>query len=87
MLFRNIVPCFTAFVALAGAAATPLTHVVHEKRDVPSAHWQKRDRVARDALIPIRIGLKQNNLHLLYDRLMDVYVCFVASEKKYSPDG
>lgn len=72
MVHLSTISSFAAVVALAAAAAVPLNHVLHEKRDDPSAFWQKRDRVARDALLPMRIGLKQGNLHTLYDKLMEV---------------
>ena len=44
----------------------------HEKRDVHSKQWLQRDRVARDGLLPMKIGLKQQNLHRGYDYLLDV---------------
>jgi len=34
--------------------------------------WIKRERVAGDAILPIKIGLKQQNLDKGYDWLMDV---------------
>jgi tripeptidyl-peptidase I len=56
---------------LTGAAfSASLSHVLHEKRDVPLPH--SRQRVHGDAIVPVRIGLKQSNLHTGYDRLMDV---------------
>lgn len=45
-------------------------HVLHEKRSSPSL--QRRARIDRDAIIPIRIALKQSNLDQGYDRLMEV---------------
>jgi tripeptidyl-peptidase-1 len=45
-------------------------HVVHEKRDAPLGH--PRQRLDPDAIIPIRIALRQSNLHIGHDRLMDV---------------
>ena len=44
--------------------------MLHEKRSVSLPH--KRERVDGDAIIPVRIGLRQSNLHTGYDRLMDV---------------
>jgi tripeptidyl-peptidase-1 len=44
--------------------------VVHEKRDTPHSH--SRIRLDNDAIIPIRIALRQNNLHTGHDYLMDV---------------
>lgn len=72
MVHFTTVSCLGALIALAAAAAVPVNHVLHEKRDEPSVFWVKRDRVAKDALLPMRIGLKQSNLHTLYDKLMEV---------------
>jgi len=61
----------TGCVLAASVTALPSnSHVLHEKREVPLSH--PRVRVAPDAVIPIRIGLKQSNLHLGYDKLMEV---------------
>jgi len=60
-------------LALNGLAISkPLgTHVVHEKRDALPIAWTKRSRAPRDAVLPVRIGLKQRNLEhgdrFLYD--------------------
>lgn len=59
------------------ADAAPLNgnevkHVVHEKRDTLPARWTKRDRVPRNKLLPMRIGLTQSNLEHAYDHLLDV---------------
>lgn len=64
--------CLPAFAALTAAIAVPANHVLHEKRHSHSPFWTKRDRVAADAVLPMRIGLKQSNLDKLYDHLMDV---------------
>lgn len=65
---------FTTLVALAAAGPIPESHVVHEKRglDHASRRWVKRDRMDKDALLPMRVGLKQNNLHKGHEWLMDV---------------
>ena len=46
------------------------SHVLHEKRAIPLPPL--KGRVAPDAILPIRIALKQSNLHLGYDKLMEV---------------
>jgi len=61
-----------ALAAIAEARPAPVSHVLHERRHVPSQTWIKRDRVAGDALLPIKVGLKQQNLHKGYDYLLDV---------------
>ncbi|KAI1266121.1 peptidase S8/S53 domain-containing protein [Xylariaceae sp. FL1019] len=51
----------------------PHTHVSHEKRDVvQSRAWSKVERAKSDALLPMRIGLKQPNLESGHDLLMDI---------------
>lgn len=61
--------------ATAFGTAVPHSHTVHEKRDVGiPKQWVKRERLSADNRLPMRIGLKQRNLHLGYDLLMDMYV-------------
>lgn len=55
--------------ALPSAGSNP---VVHEKRHTPATRWIKRDRIAPQAILPVRIGLTQNNLEKGHDFLMDV---------------
>ncbi|MCJ1408202.1 hypothetical protein MMC19_002276 [Ptychographa xylographoides] len=59
----------------AGSFAAPaltLRHVVHEsRRDLPKT-WVKRSAVEADALLPVRVGLKQRNLDKGHDLLMEV---------------
>ena len=65
----------TATLALAAlTAASPLKNerVIHEKRDVTSTQWAKRSRVPVDAVLPMRIGLTQRNLHSLEESLYDI---------------
>lgn len=55
-------------LALLGSASPTTSrrssHIVHEKRSSSSAGWQVRDRVDGNIKVPLRIGLKQRNLHL-----------------------
>lgn len=90
MLFRQVSAVLVA-AALSGAAPAPIKHVLHEKREQQSYDWVKGDRVERDAMLPVRIGLTQNNLDKGYEYLMDVYVaegkdCLPQSPKKTSAD-
>jgi len=57
-------------VAVEGLPAP--SYVLHERRQEPSRAWIKRDRVAADAVLPMKIGLKQENLDEGYEYLMDV---------------
>lgn len=66
---------FAAFAILSTTAlcgAIPTSHVVHEKRDGSSRSLRKRDRLNPDAVLPMRIGLKQRNLDRGQEFLMDV---------------
>lgn len=56
----------TSLALLGSASPTSRrsSHIVHEKRSSPPAGWQVRDRVDGDVKVPLRIGLKQRNLHL-----------------------
>jgi tripeptidyl-peptidase-1 len=58
----------TTLVTVALTFST--SHVLHEKRASSLPH--RRQRIDGDAIIPVRIGLRQNNLHTGYERLMDV---------------
>ncbi|KAJ6031227.1 subtilisin-like protein [Penicillium herquei] len=61
-----------ALAALTGAAPATIKHVLHEKRDKQAYDWVKGNRVESDAVLPVRIGLSQNNLEKGYDYLMEV---------------
>ncbi|KAI0876507.1 peptidase S8/S53 domain-containing protein [Hypoxylon argillaceum] len=51
----------------------PHTHVQHEKRTaVQGGAWSKVERAKREALLPMRIGLKQPNLVDGHNLLMDI---------------
>lgn len=61
-----------AIAAICSAAPTSVKHVLHEKRDKQSVDWVKATRVKSDAVLPMRIGLTQNNLDKGPDFLMEV---------------
>ena len=53
-----------AIAVSAEALAVPnAPHALHEKRDTPTRNWMKRGAVARELKMPMRIGMKQSNLH------------------------
>lgn len=66
-----------AGILAAGALAvpTPDTHVVHEQQQLEiSRRWRKiarREEVVTMP-VPVRIGLKQNNINQAHELLMDV---------------
>jgi tripeptidyl-peptidase I len=62
-----------AFAATAQGAAVSHSHVVHERRDARSLkQWVKREKLSFTAILPMRIGLKQRNLHRGHEFLMDM---------------
>jgi len=73
MLLRQVYVALTIAV-LSEAAPAPIKHVLHEKRERHALDWVKGDRVEADAVLPVRIGLTQNNLDKGYEYLMEVYV-------------
>ncbi|KAF7118908.1 hypothetical protein CNMCM5793_008544 [Aspergillus hiratsukae] len=64
----------TLLLAVAAVRAVPssIKHVLHEKRQAPSVDWVQSARVDTNAILPMRIGLTQNNLEKGYDFLMEV---------------
>jgi tripeptidyl-peptidase-1 len=61
-----------AFVTLCDAVPTPSTYALHEKRTSMPRLWSRSNRVDSEAILPIRIGLTQNNLENAEMHLMDV---------------
>ncbi len=84
MLFHSLVAAFGLGLALEVVASpllrdaslvkkreVPTTHSLHERHPPHMAqHWTKRSKVARNTILPMRIGLKQSNLDAGHDRLM-----------------
>ncbi|KHO00564.1 Peptidase S8/S53, subtilisin/kexin/sedolisin [Metarhizium album ARSEF 1941] len=57
----------------AGAIAASMgSDTVHEKRDVSSSRWTKREAVDANTKVPVRIALKQKNLDKGMDYLLEV---------------
>ena len=57
---------FVGLLAGFAAAAASLVidpHVLHEKRDGAPIEWERQTRASKEVILPIRIGLKQRNLH------------------------
>jgi len=46
--------------------------VIHERRQAFLTKWIKRDRIAPNTVLPVRIGLTQNCLDKGYDFLIDM---------------
>jgi tripeptidyl-peptidase-1 len=62
----------TVLLVTSSAVPTPSNHVLHEKRTSLPRSWVRSDRVEREAILPVRVGLVQNNLHIGEDLLMEV---------------
>ncbi|KAK8002133.1 hypothetical protein PG991_014355 [Apiospora marii] len=59
-----------ALTAASPASKRATHHVTHEKRHQLPAEWTKREKVEGRAVLPLRIGLKQQNLDRA-DELLD----------------
>ncbi|KAF8517278.1 subtilisin-like protein [Hysterangium stoloniferum] len=72
----RVLPIAAFVLGLVGVSfASPSLHsrsVVHEKREFIPHGWSRSRRVSADAVLPMRFGLKQNNLHRLEEFLMEV---------------
>lgn len=64
MLFRQLV------FAASAAAVPAVKHVVHEER--PDSAWTPRAPIHPEAILPVRIGLAQSNLHNAHEWLQAV---------------
>ncbi|KAI0482591.1 subtilisin-like protein [Xylariaceae sp. FL0804] len=85
MLVRSLVAVLVAGLAV-DVLAGPVDRDVHpKKRLVPRTHklherhpphwgrkWTKRERLQSEAVLPMRIGLKQSNLEAGHEKLMDL---------------
>ena len=70
MLFKLL--CASTFVVTGLALPASTASRLHEKREALSDSVVRRDRVHKDVIIPMRIGLAQSNLDKGYDHVMDV---------------
>ncbi|KAI0044219.1 hypothetical protein FA95DRAFT_1562476 [Auriscalpium vulgare] len=66
-----LVVLILSVVALA-VPSRRANHAVHEKRAAEPVGWEKARRLESHKILPVRIGLKQRNLHLLSDLLDSV---------------
>ncbi len=60
-------------VAGANRRAVPTSHVLHEQA-MPQweQSWEQKQKVPLDAVLPMRIGLRQSNRREGHDMLMDM---------------
>ena len=75
-LTAAVICCALIALAQAGFLADDHNgHVLHEHRSSEAfvgTLWRRSTRVESDAILPVRIGLKQNNLEVGRDRLIAV---------------
>ncbi|KAI0305677.1 subtilisin-like protein [Multifurca ochricompacta] len=67
-LFQILALCSIALAAPSQRA----NHVLHEWRAAEPVGWVKSRRAEVEGIIPLRIGMKQQNIHMLEDLIMDV---------------
>jgi tripeptidyl-peptidase-1 len=83
MKLNSLVVNGLAVGALAAPANTD-NHIIHERRDVsPHSQWTKGAALDINAMIPVRIALKQRNLENGMDYIMKVYVLVPSSTPFY----
>ncbi|PBP24455.1 Pro-kumamolisin [Diplocarpon rosae] len=65
MRFEAIFRIFAALVVVTTASpvGSLSRHVIHEKRGAPPSKWARHSRLHPSTVIPVRIGLAQQNLH------------------------
>lgn len=67
---------FYPFLVLAGLVygrpSQRSPHIVHETRAVEPVDWLKEGRLEANAVLPMRFGLSQQNLHRLEELLMEI---------------
>jgi tripeptidyl-peptidase-1 len=61
-----------AAVAHGAPAPAPARLVLHEERQSAASDWVKGARIEGDAVLPMRIGLTQTNLHRGEDLLKEM---------------
>ncbi|KAI9442325.1 subtilisin-like protein [Lactarius indigo] len=69
---RGLLQVLAICSVVLAAPSQRANHVVHERRAVEPIGWVRSHRAEPDDIIPLRIGMKQQNLHMLEDLLMDV---------------
>ncbi|OJJ43932.1 hypothetical protein ASPZODRAFT_101669 [Penicilliopsis zonata CBS 506.65] len=64
---------FAVLAFVAGTLTAPTDRlVVHERRDALPSAWRETSRVHEKTMLPVRIGLTQQNLDISHDLLMEV---------------
>lgn len=72
MFSKLLVVLLAVPISVVRALPAPVTHSLHEKRSSLPRLWARGDRVDRNAILPVRIGLSQQNMEDSYSHLMEV---------------
>jgi tripeptidyl-peptidase-1 len=85
MLFRSLIAALGLQLGLEVLASpllrsdgprrreVPNTHALHERHTPHMAQqWSKQGKLSSTTVLPMRIGLKQSNLDIGHDRLMEM---------------
>ncbi|KIJ32809.1 hypothetical protein M422DRAFT_265292 [Sphaerobolus stellatus SS14] len=80
----------TVFCLLGNAFSSPSLNsrrVVHEKRHFTSEKWTRSRKLGDDVILPMRFGMKQNNIERIEELIMDVsHPTSPNYGKHWSPD-
>lgn len=63
MIFVQVAAVSVLAALSVAAAPSSARHVLHEKRHRSSVDWVKGTRIESSAVLPVRIGLTQTDLH------------------------
>lgn len=72
MYVRPVLCSATVLLANCAASQIASTHVVHEQRPGPPQGWMRRPSYDVSGVLPMKVGLRQRNLHRADEWLMDV---------------
>jgi len=71
-MFYSVLLLLTFSVRLGLSLPSSWHYAVHERRDVGGSGWHRDSRLHPERVLPIRIAMKQSNLHKLEEHLMAV---------------
>src|ERR1700761_5092224 len=71
-MLRSLAWIFVFYTVAFAASIRRTDRVVHERRAMEPTAWLKSHRLDADKILPLRFGLKQQNMHRLDELLMSV---------------
>ena len=72
MRFLAIVTSLSLFGSVLAVPSRRFNHVVHEKRTSEPINWVRDRRLEAHKILPMRVGLAQQNLHRIEEMLLSV---------------